>query len=168
MHLTNYSLNKKNEDYEFNLEASFDTGSKRTFSFVMKHLERIGYNPAEVLEDIKFLMRMLMISLHPFLCFDFDCQFKDPDAAQCFQVIGVDVMFDDECKPWLIEINGNPSLNMDHKLNPEDKESEIVVSPIDKYIKEKVLEPTIELIMMDKEKRKKLKIFKDWENLELE
>ena len=49
-------------------------------------------------------------------------------------------MFDEECKPWLLEINGNPSLNMDHKLNPEEKDPEIVVSPIDKYIKEKVLE----------------------------
>ena len=47
----------------------------------MKHLERIGYNPVEVMDDIKYLMKMLMISLHPFLCFNFDCQFKDPENA---------------------------------------------------------------------------------------
>jgi hypothetical protein len=73
MHLTNYSLNKKNEDYEFNIKASFDTGSKRTFSFVMDHLDKIGFNKEEVMEDIKYLIRMLMISLHPFLVFNFDC-----------------------------------------------------------------------------------------------
>ena len=81
MHLTNYTLNKKNEEYEFNVNGDFDTGSKRTFSFVMNHLEKIGYNRHEVMEEIKNLIRMLMISLHPFLIFNFDCQFKHPEKA---------------------------------------------------------------------------------------
>jgi len=62
-------------------------------------------------------------------------------------------MFDDQCKPWLLEINGNPSLNQDHKVDPENKNSEVVVSPIDQFIKEKVLQSTIELVMMSKEKQ---------------
>jgi len=70
MHLTNYSLNKKNEDYEFNENnEKFDTGSKRTFSFIMEHLEKIGFDKNKVMEKIKYLIRMLMISLHPFLMF---------------------------------------------------------------------------------------------------
>ena len=73
MHLTNYSLNKRNEEYDFVINGDFDTGSKRTFSFVMKHLDKIGINSAEVMEEIKELIRMLMISLHPFLMFSFDC-----------------------------------------------------------------------------------------------
>ena len=74
MHLTNYSLNKKNEDYEFiENNEKFDTGSKRTFSFIMEHLEKIGFDKKEVLEKIKYLIRMLMISLHPFLMFQFYC-----------------------------------------------------------------------------------------------
>jgi len=41
MHLTNYTLNKKNEDYEFNKEnTKFDTGSKRTLSFVLEYIEK--------------------------------------------------------------------------------------------------------------------------------
>ena len=50
MHLTNYSLNKKNEAYKFVSNADDEsiklgsTGSKRTFSFVMDYLKRDGKN----------------------------------------------------------------------------------------------------------------------------
>ena len=77
-------------------------------------------------------------------------------------------MFDDQCTPWLLEINGNPSLNQDHKVDPENKNSEVVVSPIDRHIKEKVLQSTIELVMMSKEKQQKIDVYKDFESLQLE
>ena len=44
-------------------------------------------------------------------------------------------MLDNQCKPWLLEINGNPSLNQDHRLESDNPNSEIVVSPIDRHIK---------------------------------
>jgi len=42
MHLTNYSLNKKNEEYEFSESGELNTGSKRTFSWVMDYLKKEG------------------------------------------------------------------------------------------------------------------------------
>jgi len=45
MHLTNYSLNKKNVDYQFQQDLSKNigtTGSKRTLSYIMKHLKNYG------------------------------------------------------------------------------------------------------------------------------
>ena len=41
MHLTNYSLNKKNKNYNFdgNNEDFKSTGSKRTFSHIMSYLK---------------------------------------------------------------------------------------------------------------------------------
>ena len=45
-------------------------------------------------------------------------------------------MLDAEYKPWLLEINGNPSLNMEHLVDPDDENSESVISPVDKLIKE--------------------------------
>lgn len=54
-------------------------------------------------------------------------------------------MFDSHLKPWLLEINGNPSLNMTYKLNKNFKK---IVSPVDLFIKEKVVEGAIDLIMM--------------------
>ena len=42
MHLTNYSLNKKNKDYKFDgdNEDFKNTGSKRTFSHIMNYFKK--------------------------------------------------------------------------------------------------------------------------------
>ena len=33
----------------------------------------------------------------------------------------MDIMFDSNLKAWLLEINGNPSLNMDHFIKENNK-----------------------------------------------
>jgi tubulin polyglutamylase TTLL6/13 len=75
MHLTNYSLNKKNQKYKFEEGEDFKrTGSKRTFSFIMEYLSKEYDIDTKVLwEEIKDLTRMLLASIHPFLIFEFDC-----------------------------------------------------------------------------------------------
>jgi len=45
--------------------------------------------------------------------------------------MGIDILIDARCKPWLLEINGNPSLNIEHQLDPDDDYSESVISPVD-------------------------------------
>eukprot|EP00927_Polykrikos_kofoidii_P036811 TRINITY_DN31052_c0_g1_i1.p1 TRINITY_DN31052_c0_g1~~TRINITY_DN31052_c0_g1_i1.p1 ORF type:complete len:747 (-),score=176.38 TRINITY_DN31052_c0_g1_i1:56-2296(-) len=44
---------------------------------------------------------------------------------QCFQMIGVDVLIDDKLQPWLLEINGRPSMDIDEPVRmseaPEGK-----------------------------------------------
>eukprot|EP00758_Cryptobia_borreli_P004250 Tbor_TRINITY_DN4263_c0_g1::TRINITY_DN4263_c0_g1_i1::g.24010::m.24010 len=38
------------------------------------------------------------------------CQTPYPESSCYFELYGFDIMFDDECKPWLIEVNTLPSL----------------------------------------------------------
>jgi tubulin polyglutamylase TTLL11 len=45
-------------------------------------------------------------------------------------------MFDEELKPWLLEINGNPSLNMDHFVKKNNNKQIKKPSLCDKFIKE--------------------------------
>jgi len=73
MHLTNYSLNKKNKDFKFieennNKEEEIGTtGSKRTFSHIMENLKKTGTDTKRIWGEIKNLTRMLLKSIQPFL-----------------------------------------------------------------------------------------------------
>jgi len=60
----------------------------------------------------------------------------------------MDIIFDSKCKPLLLEINGNPSLNI---MLPQPKmllDEMIEISSVDLLIKEKVVEGAIELALM--------------------
>jgi hypothetical protein len=88
----------------------------------MKYLKEKGVDTNQLFREIKDLARTVLASIHPFLVFESDCQFQNPSKkVKCFQIIGLDMMFDHTLKPWLLEINGNPSLNMDHLVKKDNK-----------------------------------------------
>ena len=51
--------------------------------------------------------------------------------GDCFQIIGVDVIIDKNLKPWVLEINSKPSLN----INGANEE----VCELDRHIKSSIL-----------------------------
>ena len=71
MHLTNYSLNKKNENVKFEINGDdyLNTGHKRTLTFVMNWLKKHNYDADETWNRIKEMCTMIMLSFHPFLLF---------------------------------------------------------------------------------------------------
>lgn len=53
MHLTNYAINKNSDKFVFNNdENNFDTGHKRSYTFVMRHLAALGHDIEQLQKDI--------------------------------------------------------------------------------------------------------------------
>lgn len=64
-------------------------------------------------------------------------------------MLGFDILLDKNLKPWLIEINANPSLNIEHETDQDYKYKKLqpaIISPVDKYVKEKVMEDALRLV----------------------
>lgn len=61
----------------------------------------------------------------------------------CFEVLGFDIFFDENVKPWLIEVNALASFGTD--------------SPLDKRIKFDLLYETIAMLKLNPKRKAKLK-----------
>ena len=58
--------------------------------------------------------------------------------GDCFQVLGFDIFIDRGLKPWVIEVNDHPSLNICAVYETEEGRIS-VQSEIDRFIKVKVI-----------------------------
>ena len=151
IHLTNYSLNKLSPKYVFGDEITGETNqSKRSFASLWKSLEKQGINRETIMKNIDELARKLLIGLKPFIKYNYRTAFGGKDTGKCFHVLGIDILIDEDLKPWLLEINANPSLNVEHDTEPGTKG---VLSPIDLYVKSKVMEDAIMIVRKSAKKQ---------------
>lgn len=103
-----------------------------------------------------------MKSAKPYI--QFQCRKEWPNPAKkgkCFHIIGVDIIFDKDLNPFLLEINSNPSLNVDfstedalekknkggivYKSEKDRLTENNEISLIDLYVKKKVLGDAVRL-----------------------
>ena len=55
--------------------------------------------------------------MEPILMHEFRLSFYEKSAVKAnrvFQIFGFDILFDDKLNAWLLEINANPSMNMNY------------------------------------------------------
>ena len=133
-HLTNYSLNKKNDHFEKNKDANDATkGSKRSYSFVLDTIKKSGGNVDELQRKIDRIIRLTIGSIQPLLEHQYKATVSvTDDKCRCFEILGFDILIDNELNPWLIEVNNMPSLSCD--------------SPFDKKLKKSVVKGTLEIL----------------------
>lgn len=104
IHLTNDAIQKKSENY-----GKFEHGNKLTYKDLQKYLNL--YYPSENLNFeekivpklksiIKDTVQSVFLKLDPF------------KRAHTFEVFGYDFLIDESFKPWLIEVNTNPCLEL--------------------------------------------------------
>eukprot|EP00111_Clytia_hemisphaerica_P009445 TCONS_00027705-protein len=105
IHLTNTTLNKKNK--------TENSGLTRKLDWYKGHLKEQGHNFEAVLEQVKDVLVKTMLAGHPYMNYSYEKhrpKSESVNGSHCFHLFGVDVILDQQFKPWLIELNGNPSL----------------------------------------------------------
>jgi hypothetical protein len=66
--------------------------------------------------------------------------------SRCFQIFGFDVMIDADGRPWLLEINSNPSLRIDYEEEVSPGVFQSRPSPLDEHIKVPMLTEALRVV----------------------
>ncbi|CAD7922527.1 unnamed protein product [Amoebophrya sp. A120] len=124
MHLTNYAVNKKSIDFQ--PSRAHDDGSKRSLSSVFDLIyAEEGPSPDTMWQQIKELAERTVLAIKPSLIehYGYFLQGKvghHPHGPKGFQIIGLDIIFEDNCRPKLLELNANCSLScLSPMVDPE-------------------------------------------------
>uniref|UniRef100_A0A8B9JYR5 Tubulin tyrosine ligase-like family, member 7 n=1 Tax=Astyanax mexicanus TaxID=7994 RepID=A0A8B9JYR5_ASTMX len=122
MHLTNYSVNKHNENFE--RDETVDKGSKRSIGWFTEFLRTNDYDVAKFWGDVSELVVKTLIVAEPHVLHAYRmCRPGQPPGSDsvCFEVLGFDIILDRKLKPWLLEINRAPSFGTDQKIDYDVK-----------------------------------------------
>lgn len=112
VHLTNYSVNKANP--EFNNQGD-GKGHKWSLTALKKYLGENGVNFSLIWQKIKDMIIKTILSAESKIVAG--VKMHVPYRNNCFELLGFDVLIDDNLKPWLLEVNLSPSLNTDSEID---------------------------------------------------
>ncbi|XP_054471592.1 tubulin polyglutamylase TTLL4 [Anoplopoma fimbria] len=115
MHLTNYSVNKKNSEYQSNSDDKACQGHKWTLKALWQFLGCKGVNTTLIWEKIKDIVIKTIIGSEPYVNSLLKMNVRTPYS--CHELFGFDIMLDEKLKPWILEVNISPSLHSNTALD---------------------------------------------------
>ncbi|XP_074973791.1 tubulin monoglutamylase TTLL4 isoform X2 [Caretta caretta] len=115
MHLTNYSVNKKNAEYKSNSDETACQGHKWALKALWSYLSQKGVNSEAIWEKIKDIVIKTIIASEPYVNSLVRMYVRHPYC--CHELFGFDVMLDENLKPWILEVNISPSLHSNSPLD---------------------------------------------------
>eukprot|EP00347_Sterkiella_histriomuscorum_P018900 403343740 len=131
IHLTNYAINKDNEN--FTADEKGETGHKRSLQSIFTQLEKDGLDIPILKEKMHEIIVKTLISIQPDLVHQYrTSQPGDLYNNMCFEILGFDIILDQKGRPQLLEVNHAPSFNDD--------------TPLDKQVKRNLLIDTFRLL----------------------
>ncbi|CDR97139.1 tubulin-tyrosine ligase family protein, putative [Babesia bigemina] len=136
MHLTNYSINRHHARFQRSADVDDNAGHKRTMRSVLDTLSTThGINSNEIWAKMVTLSEAAVSILYPTVQIN-----SDPSDAYSFQIMGLDVLLDEDGKMWLLEINANPSLQYMYHENDTVK-----YDVVDQHVKVSLVEECLKL-----------------------
>merc|ERR1712227_434127 len=120
MHLTNYSINKKNTDYVKSDDADQeDYGNKWTLGALLRYLREEGHDTKTLMSKIEAVIVKSIIAVETPIATA--AKMFVPFRGNCAELYGFDILIDDDMKPWVLEVNLSPSLATDAPLDMKIK-----------------------------------------------
>uniref|UniRef100_A0AAQ6I9F6 Tubulin tyrosine ligase-like family, member 4 n=1 Tax=Anabas testudineus TaxID=64144 RepID=A0AAQ6I9F6_ANATE len=115
MHLTNYSVNKKNSEYQTNSDDKACQGHKWALKALWQYLGSRGINTTLIWEKIKDIVIKTIIASEPYVNSLLKMHVRT--SYSCHELFGFDIMLDENLKPWILEVNISPSLHSNTALD---------------------------------------------------
>lgn len=118
MHLTNYAINKNNENYVENNNDDQNC-SKRSLLWLWEWLASEGKNSVIVWKAIVDVIVKTLVATQAHLKRNYNSSKlgENDSPLTCFEVLGFDIMLTDELQPILVEVNHTPSFRTDSMLD---------------------------------------------------
>jgi tubulin polyglutamylase TTLL4 len=116
MHLTNYSVNKCSTLFDSNISTNDEcTGSKWSLNALRNYFKENNMDFAPTWGKIKDIVCKSVISIAD----DTIATTKKLTRHKhnLFELYGFDILIDSDLRPWLLEVNLNPSLNSESDLD---------------------------------------------------
>ncbi len=119
--LTNVHQNADKPGY--NKHVTFDTevGSEWTFKTLAKYIERNGGSWKKIWDEIKDISIKTIISNFEDMRKVILSDFKQLRSNSIFHRFGFDILLDDNLKPWLLEVNIKPAMELYNIINVRNK-----------------------------------------------
>ena len=118
MHLTNYAVNKDNQNYKEGDGEHGVGGSKRSLKCILDSMAADRVDTTKLMADIEELIVQSLIAVQPELSHQYrTSQPSDIDGDMCFELLGYDIYIDAKCRPWLLEANLAPSFQTDEEID---------------------------------------------------
>ncbi|CEO96397.1 hypothetical protein PBRA_005069 [Plasmodiophora brassicae] len=132
VHLTNFSVNRHSKAFVKATDGA--QGSKWSFKALLAYLahQTPPVDVEKLVERINDIAVRSIIAVEPVVAGKMEA-YRCPRTA-CFEVLGFDILLDQELNPWLLEINSMPSLSSS--------------SSLDKFIKTKLIADVFHTIGM--------------------